>query len=331
MTSQGIGANVGIDNLTIESTRPLGYTLAISGPSQTLVNTNGIDPKLLENAIIENNEQVIYLYAVWVKPASGATLQNWTGCSNMSINNVIALTDLRDNNVYTVAKLADGQCWMIENLRTSDNAELTLSNTNSPNLSLINSYSGSNPITSNYLSASTDPMATPWCTATSNQCINQTMLNNDNTNITVTNMTSTNSNVYSYGNYYNWYSATAGAGKYQTTSGIASGDICPTGWYLPDDSDGYSAFQALRYEINNHYILFDDVASKNFRTYPNNFIYSGSISGSSITRGDQAMYWSSNTGQDRTSITLFLDDNNAMIDFESQRYIGVTVRCMTPD
>ena len=30
---------------------------------------------------------------------------------------MIALTDARDNNTYTVARLADGKCWMTENLR----------------------------------------------------------------------------------------------------------------------------------------------------------------------------------------------------------------------
>ena len=35
----------------------------------------------------------------------------------MTQGEVKALKDQRDNNVYTVAKLADGNCWMIENLR----------------------------------------------------------------------------------------------------------------------------------------------------------------------------------------------------------------------
>ena len=90
------------------------------GPNQTLVNTGGIDPKLLENVVIENGEQVIYLYATWVKPEDGATLQNWTGCNLLSIGSVIALTDTRNNDTYAVAKLADGKCWMIENLRLAD-------------------------------------------------------------------------------------------------------------------------------------------------------------------------------------------------------------------
>ena len=69
------------------------------------------------------------LYAVW--KASAGDMQGWTGCSSLipasynsgtgevsaTLASVTALTDTRDNNVYAVARLTDGKCWMIENLR----------------------------------------------------------------------------------------------------------------------------------------------------------------------------------------------------------------------
>jgi hypothetical protein len=68
------------------------------------------------------------LYAVWVKSqgsiqdqdkvanvCSSLTTAPTNGTANLS--SVSAFTDSRDNNTYAVAKLADGKCWMIENLR----------------------------------------------------------------------------------------------------------------------------------------------------------------------------------------------------------------------
>ena len=74
------------------------------------------------------------LYAVWVKSqgslqdaskvlsvCSGLTTAPTNGSANLS--SVSALTDERDNQTYAIAKLADGKCWMIENLRLESTAE----------------------------------------------------------------------------------------------------------------------------------------------------------------------------------------------------------------
>lgn len=42
------------------------------------------------------------------------------GTANLS--SVSALTDQRDDQTYAIAKLADGNCWMIENLRLDTEA-----------------------------------------------------------------------------------------------------------------------------------------------------------------------------------------------------------------
>ena len=62
------------------------------------------------------------LYAVWV-PSAG-DLQSFTCPNNstMPIGTMTALRDQRDNNVYAVAKLKDGKCWMVENLRLDNTA-----------------------------------------------------------------------------------------------------------------------------------------------------------------------------------------------------------------
>ena len=79
------------------------------GPNET-VTVNGA---FVQNADSSNN---VTLYANW--KASAGTLQGWTGCSNLESGEVTALTDNRETQqVYAVAQLADGNCWMIENLR----------------------------------------------------------------------------------------------------------------------------------------------------------------------------------------------------------------------
>ena len=94
----------------------------------------------------------------------------------------------------------------------------------------ISSANTDNPISSfTSLTASSDS----WCSQfNSAACTDQILLNNNNTNIGGTNasgtalvpgpnkwMTGSNkAEWYSYGNYYNWYTATAGNGTYSIST-----------------------------------------------------------------------------------------------------------------
>ena len=57
-----------------------------------------------------------------------ANYDSETGVLSAALSSVTALTDQRDGETYAVARLADGNCWMIENLRLD--AEDTLGDTN---------------------------------------------------------------------------------------------------------------------------------------------------------------------------------------------------------
>ncbi len=278
------------------------------GPNQTItaptdVETNGLS-----------------LYARWI-PSQG-TLQNWNGCSSMNIGDVTALTDNRDDDTYAVAKLADGKCWTIENLRLDNTPELTATNTHNPSLPITNVYDTANPTTSNHLSVTTNPTTTAWCTSNSAACDDQSMLATNNTTLFVSNTASSynvEGDVYSYGNYYNWYSATAGHGKYERRSGYsAPGDICPTGWRLPlyvyDSSD---EFRSLIIAVNG---------ANNLRGYPNNFVNSGNLGGSSIGyRNSMGGSWTASAhGQGDGS---FMDYRGGVSG--SYSYFGWTVRCIS--
>ncbi|MBR5046011.1 hypothetical protein IKX73_00010 [Candidatus Saccharibacteria bacterium] len=206
------------------------------------------------------------LYAVWV-PSAG-NLQNWTCPNNtaMPIGTVTALTDQRDNDTYAVAKLADGKCWMIENLRLDYDADFTesLSQGFGKSTTYGNFIGLAKPETANFTSNTTANSIYYSGTQSGTATININTTNypeyrmpryrNDNTNTdsttnpntTVANMTGTNQNIYSYGNYYTWSAALANTIYYNSptatdadgkTSETVNTSLCPAGWKLPRGGD----------------------------------------------------------------------------------------------
>ena len=315
------------------------------------VNGNGIKygPNQTITAPDNLSTEGYSLYAIWVK--SAGDMQNWTGCSSLSQGEVTALKDTRDNDVYAVAKLADNKCWMIENLRLADkdanNNDINLSSTNThnPSLPLTNIYDSST--TSNHLSPTSsvayDATTAPegWCTANSSACDDQSRLRTDNTTLFANNTSSSYSplsNVYSYGNYYNWYSATAGHGKYGSSyaSGYtAPGDLCPAGWHLPTGGNASAEFGVLdvamggtgAYQSGNA----GTAMSKVYRSYPNNFVYSGTVNGASvINRSSYGNYWSSSAYSSLGAYSLrFLSSSVYPGTYGSNKYFGRSIRCLS--
>ena len=305
------------------------------------------------------------LYAIWIK--SEGSLQDSTKvaqvCNRLTaatpsttktLNSVSALTDQRDNNTYAIAKLADGKCWMIENLRLDNSASLALANTNNPlndgtNVALKHSYSDTD--TYNTLSASQDPTTTAWCTTNAASCDDQSMLFTGNTANRKTDSANNDGNIYSYGNYYNWYSATAGNGTYSfdANNNSAAGDLCPAGWHLPiggrkanvDVSDFWKLSRATigadPTNFADNYFYYTGApegtdASNKMRAYPNNFVYSGYVSGGSVdTRGGNGYFWSSTAYSSNTAYLLHLSSSGVYPGTGSyNKYYGRTVRCVAP-
>ncbi|MDO5451818.1 MAG: FISUMP domain-containing protein [Candidatus Saccharibacteria bacterium] len=305
------------------------------------------------------------LYAVWIKSAGDMqdTAKTATVCNNLAaatvggtrtLDSVSALTDTRDGQTYAIAKLADGRCWMIENLRLADTHQegantvpttLTTTNTNNP----LNDNDAANPTVTlklNYNDTTTAAHLSPtssvaynvntapegWCTGNSITCNNQSRLRTDNTadrvSYTVTQTMSTDANLYSYGNYYNWYSATAGRGTLSTGSGVtATGDLCPTGWHLPTGNIP-GDYYAMNTAVNG-----DSTSSDTgLRSYPNNFLYSGYVNGVSFNgRGSAGFYWSSKAVNNDNAYVLGFYSSPPLVypgtTFGS-KYSGRPVRCL---
>ena len=231
----------------------------------------------------------LVLYAKWVK--SEGDLQSWHGCNAMSENQVIALTDTRDNNVYAVAKLADGNCWTIENLRLDPGlATITAQNTHNPTSDFI-TESTTDDGSGNPVSLSIDTFCSTDGDA---NCINSIQYNTSSINRSLTpNKSASSSSWYSYGVYYNWYTATAGNGVMDTASGASvSGDICPKNWHLPTSTNS-GEWAALNRVVNGGV----SNADAGLRIYPVNLIWSGDYSTGRTSGYSNGRFWSS-TGFD---------------------------------
>lgn len=274
----------------------------------------------------------LQLYAKWV-PSAGY-FQNWQGCDDLDLNEVTALTDNRDGNTYAVAKYADGQCWMMENLRLdlfSEDLEITGLNTNHPTVSFADSVSGDEHPTS----------TNNFCTSTTSTCLDKIQFNNNNTNRNFTasnNANNTSSSWYSYGNYYNWYTLTAGNGTSSMTQGgsAVNGDICPASWRLPAGYGGAGDLAILDVSLSGDGVnqksgsTKGPAASKRWRTYPLNFIYGGEQKGNTAAnRSISCSYGTLSNYNGTSTANLWLKTDGAYMNSNStSKNRGQTVRCL---
>jgi len=352
----------------------------IYGPMEDItVDDDFIAEAESRNAIESNPSGAndIKLYAIWL--ASSGSIQGWTGCENsnfvtpvynattgaLTSNSVIALTDQRDNNVYTVAKLADGKCWMVENLRldgtNSDNATGNLAQgyksysgngTNYGNFIGLPNNENNNFINTNYANSIYYSDAQSGTTASMNMNTTNTpsqrmpRINTNNTNSNLTPLydgtgSSTYYSWYGYGNYYTWAAAIANTTYYSSatatdadgkTSETAGTSICPAGWRLPygrNTGNGNTAggFYYLGSQLGA--TASSAASSKIWRSYPNNFIYSGSFSTSSASnRGILGQYWSSISSSSGIIATFRVGEGILSPGTGGDyKYTGLSIRC----
>ena len=289
--------NYGFVGWSFSSSATVGGSATIYGPNETITMTSSI----LSGA---DNQRKLTLYAIWQAKDSTNTMQAFTeaNCTSMSTGQIKVLTDSRDSNVYPIAKLADGNCWMIDNLRINPaTASITTSNTNNP--------------TSAFLSARTSASSSnSWCT--------------DNTSTSCTDTIAFRTGTwYAYGNMYNYYTATAGNGT--TAYSLANGDICPTGWRLPTGKDEATAEYAL---LNTAVNSGSTTTSAGLRKYPNNFVYSGYMSGTSYTgNGSQGRYMTSylflSSGA-RYVPQIRIQNTSVTVNSGFGESLGIAVRCL---
>ncbi|MBR2544415.1 InlB B-repeat-containing protein [Candidatus Saccharibacteria bacterium] len=274
------------------------------------------------------------LYAIWVK--SSGVMQEWNGCIGLNIGDVTALTDARDNDTYAVAKLADGKCWMIENLRldnTADhNSDGSLSQGYNPSfIGLAGSESAnfSNSTTANSLYTTAIGVEGKNTISGDNQGYRFPRYNNNNTSQRAENTTITNVNTYSYGNYYTWHAVIADTTNY-TDGDHNTTSICPKGWSIPQGNNASAGFAKLDIDMGGTGASQSTVeASNRWRKYPTNFLYSGVFSSSSaIFRGSYGLYWSSTADDAYYSYYLYLYSSYVYPGTSLNKNYGFTARCV---
>lgn len=311
------------------------------------------------------------LYAIWIE--SAGSLQDsskvstlcGTGAGSLTqaptdgtktLASVSALTDARDNQTYTIAKLADGKCWMIENLRLetagSNNESLSQgfgkSTTygNFSGLATAETADFSNSTTANslYYSGTQSGTASINIGTTDNPGYRMPRYRNTNTSSRASNPTRNTGAMYSYGNYYTWSAALANTIYYSgptatdadgKTSETVNTSICPAGWRLPygrNSGNGNTAggFYYLNYKINGNSNVTNSTAVRKLRAYPNNFVYSGYVNNGSIdTRGSSGHYWSSTTLTANYAYYLYFDsDSVSPGTINYGKFYGFSVRCV---
>ena len=223
-------------------------------------------------------------------------------CDSVAIGTETILTDIRDNNTYTVAKLADGKCWMTQNLRiTGDSIKAGLNKT-------ITEYDSN--VSVNF----TVPSSEAW------------------TDTSVTGNHVYYGNKVLYGAYYTWYTATAG------TEGIGY-DVCPKEWRLPvGGAEGDLKLLADKgtvkvgtWESNSEtfgYWLGVEAENEVGGAFFPAAGYFKANDGALKSVGLSGNYWTSTLNGSRVYNLYF---NNTMIDAESgeqYRYGGYTIRCV---
>lgn len=289
------------------------------GPSQTIT-------------VGDLSEEGLQLYAKWIQ--SSGDLQGWRGCQAMNVGDVTALTDTRDGNTYAVAKYADEKCWMMENLRLDlSDTDVTIStqNTNKPTddfMTLANTH----PASSN-----------SFCNGGNAGCVDRVLHNTNNINRELTpsyNANNTSSSWYSYGVYYNYYTATAGNGGFglATKGAQVNGDICPAGWRMPTAYTKTNDLGALDTAYGGTGVKQETdeegtLASERWRAYPLNYIYSGEQKEtSSYNRGNSTGMNSASNYASTSIYNLWVRAAGvSMTGNNTSKLRGQTVRCLAKD
>lgn len=247
------------------------------------------------------------LYAIWAYSFT-TNMQDFTPahCSAYKDGESKQLIDTRDSKTYWVTKLADGNCWMTQNLDYDD-----------PNSTRITNPASWTSTNSNYR-AYYDP---------GEKIVSGKSL--------VAATSSANKHLL-VGNYYSWESATNGTGSSTTVGQSASGSICPNGWKLPDargsTANGTFGKLVFAYSGDSVYQTGSVHINNTFFKEPLYFVTGGYIDeGMEYNVGQAGEYWASyQGGRTEGTTATYLDVNDSYVNsfVGAERYRGQSVRCL---
>ena len=238
---------------------------------------------------------------------------------------------------YTVRKLADGNCWMTENLALNflDGTTFTSADTNVTTSVVATNGAGG-------LSATTQTLDGTVPTASDQEAIDWAGASVDTWLSRSTNKLTDDASV-KLGTYYNWYTATMGSipsgavGDYPKT---ASMDICPAGWRLSNYEFDGSWLDLFR--DSYHFIQggqTEDTSATGIgatlRSFPFSFSFSGGISANSGARynmNTDSYQWmnvtTSNTDAPFAAIGANVLYTRYVWNVNKNKNLGYSVRCV---
>ena len=281
-------------------------------------------------------------------------------CNASTVGQTNRLTDTRDGKLYWVAKLADNQCWMTQNLDldlgvkdgNTDTTVLTpadsdvSSNWNPPHTTekpgtIISD--GTNTETYSWdlgMYVKSDPdgyssychdvkgLSDSSCTSAGWTDVSTMTPMADGTSNEAISGSTYNAH-YLVGNLYQWNAATAGTGGADVVGGEdATDSICPKGWKLPTSNNSNSgSFQALMtaYSISSNTAGSTAITQSPLYFHPSGFARSGSL----MNAGLVGNYWSSTAYSSASfAYELYFTSGHVNPSRGSLRYAGHPVRCL---
>ena len=242
--------------------------------------------------------------------------------------------DNRDNTAYHIQKLADGKCWMLDNLaldltNSTVKSKLSASNTNATSTSISRLKNGGGTTSDKYATAG----VANW--TSSSHSYSAPLVNMASKNVVPDNAPTGGAGYNKVGGYYNFCAASAGSYCYGdgtsvgTSSGNATEDICPKNWRMPTNNTGeYGALAKAIYGSTN--IAFDATQVANFRNALSLPLSGAFDDGSVYDQGSTGSFWSS-TRYDSNNYDMYLLIASTSLVHPSHisgRYHGYSVRCL---
>ena len=295
-----------------------------------------------------------HFYAMWgeVKTiANAGTMQAVSsktdgGCpATLTTGQVYELTDSRDQTTYHVTRLADGNCWMLDNLALdltkvpdsyngADKITLDATNTNATDTSLgyLKGTTTRDPSTDASGKYATAAVAN-WTTSYS---YSAPLVNMSYKDTVPSNAPADGQGNNEIGGYYNYCAASAGSYCYGdgtsagTSTGNATEDICPKGWRLPGGGSTVNLTATPPtgeyYNLYNGGFGYDTVTNyRNALSLPMaGYFYYGSPN----YQGSRGYWWSSTRNDNYRMYYLYADTGRISPASYDDRYLGSSIRCV---
>lgn len=267
-------------------------------------------------------------------------------CENTEvIGSELQVIDIRDDKVYWIAKLADGHCWMTQNLDLN-----LVSNTTAENyVALTSENTDLNDATGSAYQngySVTDGIIT-WIPAASATTINfsgtlvSDWKNSNNKPYSASKTDDHNTGHASLGNHYNWTAVIASnesskvpGANISTPSNNPQNSICPKGWRLPTISNQPETTLNSTNEFSRLNLLYNNDSATDYTkliSSPLYFVLGSYIIDTELHNlGDSSFYWSSTVGGANTYALAFYNGtvNPARLYGASSGKFGFTVRCL---